>query len=384
MPNKPIKFSMFDWLDESGRGTADDYENRLVMLEYADQAGFYCYHLAEHHGSQLSQTPSPNVFLSSVAQRTKRLRLGALTYLLPHYHPIRLLEELCMLDQLSRGRLEIGVSRGSSPHEAARMGVKREDSRGIYEEVLQILVKGFSTGVLDYEGQFFHLEDLKTHLRPYQKPYPPMWYPTTNPESVPILAAQGFSTAFSMNLHGSVEQIADQIRVYHESYDAHRGDPTRVNGHVAEPFYALSSLIHVAETDAKALEQARTGQAKWFDNFTRRYFERGDDKYASAPSFDDLIAGGKIIVGSPAEGSRAAWRLHRANRGQLLRGSICLRRSDARTDPHLGGSLCARSDAGPGPASSGPSVGESVGQATPPSTDPTLHRAASIFMFVLR
>jgi len=299
--NKPIKFSMFDWLDESGRGTADDYEDRLVMLEYADKAGFYCYHLAEHHGSQLSQTPSPNVFLSSVAQRTKRLRLGALTYLLPHYHPIRLLEELCMLDQLSRGRLEIGVSRGSSPHEAARMGVNREDSRGIYEEVLQILVKGFTTGELDYEGQFFHLEDLKTHLRPYQKPYPPMWYPTTNPESVPILAAQGFSTAFSMNLHGSVEQIADQIRVYHESYDAHRGDPGRVNGHVAEPFYALSSLIHVAATDSKALEQARTGQAKWFDNFTRRYFERGDDKYASAPSFDDLIAGGKIIVGSPSK-----------------------------------------------------------------------------------
>jgi alkanesulfonate monooxygenase SsuD/methylene tetrahydromethanopterin reductase-like flavin-dependent oxidoreductase (luciferase family) len=299
--NQSIRFSMFDWLDESGRGMADDYEDRLVMLEYAEEAGFYAYHLAEHHGTTLSQTPSPNLFLSSVAQRTKRLRLGALTYLLPHYHPIRLLEELCMLDQLSRGRLEIGVSRGSSPHEGERLGIKREDSRGMYEEALEIIVQGFTTGELDYQGKYFQLEGLKTHFRPYQRPYPPMWYPTTNAESVPILAAQGFSTAFSTNLHGSVDWIADQVRVYCESYDAHRGDPNRINGHVSEPFVGLSSLIHVAETDAQALEQARHGQAKWFDNFTRRYFERGDNKYANAPTYDDLIAGGKIVVGSPGK-----------------------------------------------------------------------------------
>ncbi|MFN0074506.1 MAG: LLM class flavin-dependent oxidoreductase [Chloroflexota bacterium] len=295
-----VQFSMFDWLDESGRGMAEDYDDRLAMLEYADQAGFYCYHLAEHHGTSLSQTPSPSLFLSAAAQRTQRLRLGALTWLLPHYHPIRLLEELCMLDQLSHGRLEIGVSRGSSPHEGERLGVKRDDSRGMYDEALQILVKGFTTGEIDFQGDYYQFEGLKTHLRPYQKPYPPMWYPTTNPESVPILAAQGFSTAFSMNLHGSVGQIAELIRVYRAEYDAHRNDPGRVNAHVTEPFYGLSSLIHVAETDARAIEQARHGQGKWFDNFTRRYFERGDNKYASAPSFDDLLAAGKILVGSPA------------------------------------------------------------------------------------
>ena len=296
-----IRFSMFDWLDQSGRGTADDYEDRLVMLEYAEKAGFYAYHLAEHHGTTLSQTPSPNVFLSAVAQRTKTLRLGALTYILPQYHPIRLIEELCMLDQLSRGRLELGVGRGSSPHEGERLGVKREDSRGMYEESLQILVKGFTTGELDFHGKYFQFEGLKTHFRPYQKPYPPLWYPTTNPESLPVLAAQGFSTAFSTNLHGDVPHIAEQIRIYREAYEAHKDDRNRVNGHVKEPFVGLSSLIHVAETDEKALEQARRGQAKWFDNFTRRYFERGDQKYANAPTYDDLIAGGKILVGSPGK-----------------------------------------------------------------------------------
>jgi alkanesulfonate monooxygenase SsuD/methylene tetrahydromethanopterin reductase-like flavin-dependent oxidoreductase (luciferase family) len=301
VPNQPIRFSMFDWLDASGRGMANDYDDRLAMLEYADSAGFYAYHLAEHHGTSLSQTPSPNIFLSSVAQRTRNLRLGALTYILPQYHPIRLVEELCMLDQLSHGRLEIGVGRGSSPHEGERLGVKREDSRGMYEESLQILIKGFTTGELDFQGKYFKLDGLKTHLRPYQKPYPPLWYPTTNPESLPMLAAQGFSTAFSTNLHGTIPQIAEQVRVYREAYEAHRADPDRVNGHVQEPFIGLSSLIHIADTDARALEQARRGQAKWFDNFTRRYFERGDNKYANATSFDDLIAGGKILVGSPAK-----------------------------------------------------------------------------------
>src|SRR5215207_10896670 len=116
---QPIRFSIFDWLDESGRGIGTTYEERLKMLEFADEAGYYCYHLAEHHGTALSMTPSPSIFLSSAAQRTKRLRLGALTYLLPHYHPIRLMEEISMLDQLSGGRVDLGVSRGSSPHEAA-------------------------------------------------------------------------------------------------------------------------------------------------------------------------------------------------------------------------------------------------------------------------
>jgi len=105
---------MFDWLDESGRGQGETYAERLQMLELADQAGFYCYHLAEHHATELSTVHSPNLFLSPVAQRTRRIRLGPLSYILPMYEPIRLLEEICMLDQLSGGRFELGLSRGSS------------------------------------------------------------------------------------------------------------------------------------------------------------------------------------------------------------------------------------------------------------------------------
>src|ERR1700730_7034583 len=145
----PVRFSIFDWLDESGRDASETYEDRLKMAELADKVGYYCYHLAEHHGSALSSTPSPNIFLSAVAQRTQRLHIGALTYLLPLYNPLRLLEELCMLDQLSRGRLEIGVSRGPSPIESAQFHVRPEDARPMFREAMDLLVMGFSTGELN-------------------------------------------------------------------------------------------------------------------------------------------------------------------------------------------------------------------------------------------
>src|SRR5260370_17083534 len=114
VPDQAVRFACFDWLDESGRDQGETYAERLRMLELADEAGFYCYHLAEHHATELSTVPSPNLFLSAVAQRTRRIRLGPLSYILPIYDPIRLMEEICMLDQLSGGRPDLGLSRGST------------------------------------------------------------------------------------------------------------------------------------------------------------------------------------------------------------------------------------------------------------------------------
>ena len=67
----PVRFGIFDWIDSNGENAADLYEQRLKYLEYADAAGFYCYHMAEHQGTPLGMAPSPSVFLSAAAQRTK-------------------------------------------------------------------------------------------------------------------------------------------------------------------------------------------------------------------------------------------------------------------------------------------------------------------------
>ncbi len=99
------------------------YEERLRLLEAADSAGFRGYHLAEHHFTPLGMAPSPALFLAAAAQRTQHLRLGPLGYLLPLYDPLRLIEEVCMLDQLSNGRLDLGFGRGISPYELGYFGV---------------------------------------------------------------------------------------------------------------------------------------------------------------------------------------------------------------------------------------------------------------------
>jgi alkanesulfonate monooxygenase SsuD/methylene tetrahydromethanopterin reductase-like flavin-dependent oxidoreductase (luciferase family) len=110
-----MEFGVFDHLDRYGGPLADYYEDRLKIAEAYDRAGFYAYHLAEHHSTPLGMAPSPSVFLAAVAERTTRLRFGPMVWPMPLHHPLRLIEEICMLDQLSGGRLDIGFGRGAAP-----------------------------------------------------------------------------------------------------------------------------------------------------------------------------------------------------------------------------------------------------------------------------
>src|ERR1700736_3546628 len=118
-----MEFGVFDHLDRDDQALGDYYRARLQIIEAYDPLRFYAYHLAEHHATPLGMAPSPSVFLAAVAQRTRRLRFGPLVYTLSLHHPLRIAEEICMLDQMSGGRMELGVGRGVSPHEVAYYGV---------------------------------------------------------------------------------------------------------------------------------------------------------------------------------------------------------------------------------------------------------------------
>jgi alkanesulfonate monooxygenase SsuD/methylene tetrahydromethanopterin reductase-like flavin-dependent oxidoreductase (luciferase family) len=121
-----MRFGVFDHVDDAGIAVGRQLAERLELAERLDAAGFHAYHIAEHHGTPLGYAASPNVFLAAVAQRTTRLRFGPLVYVLPLYHPLRLIEEVCLLDQLSGGRLEVGVGHGASFIESALYGVEPE------------------------------------------------------------------------------------------------------------------------------------------------------------------------------------------------------------------------------------------------------------------
>src|SRR6201989_3672864 len=102
-----MKFGVFDHMDDAGGPLAKLYADRLELIEAYDRSGIYGYHLAEHHSTPLGCAASPGLLLAALTQRTTSLRFGPLVYLLPFYHPLRLIEEICMLDQMSGGRFPL-------------------------------------------------------------------------------------------------------------------------------------------------------------------------------------------------------------------------------------------------------------------------------------
>jgi len=163
-----LSFGVFDHLDRRpGVAIGDVYEDRLRLIARYDAAGFHCWHLAEHHATPLGLAPSPAVFLAAAAQRTRRIRLGAMVFCLPMYEPLRLIEEICMLDNLSGGRLKIGVGRGVSPYEVEAFG---------------IVMAGLRDGRVDHAGRFYTYRDVPLHLAPVQRPHPPLWYGVATPD----------------------------------------------------------------------------------------------------------------------------------------------------------------------------------------------------------
>lgn len=293
-----MEFGIFDWLENRPIVLAQHYEERLRLLEEADQEGFFCYHLAEHHFEPLSTVPSPALFLAAAAQRTRRLHLGPLCYVLPLYSPVRLLEEVCMLDHLCGGRLELGVGRGANPVELQLCGIEPERSREIFEETLAILVRGFTSETLTYEGRYFRYHEVPLELHPLQKPYPPLWYPTHSRESVKTAAARG------LNLVTAVPNPAlrEYLRIYRETWQAHRDDPQRLNPQVKAPRVGINKLVFIADSDQEAHEVARAAHSVWWSSLTYLLRRRGvtAPELRDMADYDRAAGSGGIMIGSPA------------------------------------------------------------------------------------
>jgi alkanesulfonate monooxygenase SsuD/methylene tetrahydromethanopterin reductase-like flavin-dependent oxidoreductase (luciferase family) len=239
-----IEFGMFDHVTRPPGVALDElYEGRIALLRKADAAGFRGYHLAEHHGHGLSATPSQALFLAAVARETERLRLGMLVACLPLHHPIRLVEEICMLDQLSGGRLDLGVGRGISPFEHRFFGHDPDESRGRFAELLPMVVQGLSTGRMDSAGsEHFDFPEIELPVEPVQRPYPPMWAAG----NVELAARNGFHFVFGAPV------TAELRRRYDELWAQGRDDPDRLNPHMAEPKIGSSQYLCIADTDEEA------------------------------------------------------------------------------------------------------------------------------------
>jgi alkanesulfonate monooxygenase SsuD/methylene tetrahydromethanopterin reductase-like flavin-dependent oxidoreductase (luciferase family) len=285
-----MEIGVFDHLDHYDIPLSDFYENRLRLAEAYDRAGFFAYHIAEHHGSPIGVATSPSVFLAAVAQRTRRLRFGPMVYTLPMYHPLRLIEEICMLDQMSQGRLEIGLGRGVSPIELGFFGVAAEEAQPKFEEALQVLVKGLAERTLTFNGKYHRFENVPMKLAPVQKPHPPFWYGVHRPESAAEAARQGFHTMYLDPPH-EVRLATDRYKAVWREQHGER---------LPSPRIGLGRFLVVAETDAAARAIARRAYSIWHESFT--YLSRTYGKKMLHPrphDFDGIIEAGQGIAGSP-------------------------------------------------------------------------------------
>ena len=252
-----MKFGVFDHIEPvPGLRLDQIYRERLIQIEALDRAGFYAYHLAEHHTPAIhSLAPSQNVFLGAVAQRTTRMRFGPCVYVLPLHHPLRLIEEISMLDHLSGGRLEIGVGRGGVM-EAFFWGQEADSDTNYarYQETLSIIREGLSHETLTYAGRFHSFDALPMYLRPLQAPYPPLWY-MRNPVTA---AMEGMHTI----IVGSIDGLAVAVPRYRAAWEEHQGKGTKtIQGQ--EPMIGLVVHMVVADTDEEALAIARPAWEKY-------------------------------------------------------------------------------------------------------------------------
>ena len=283
-----LEFGVFDHVDRHDQPLAAFYEDRLKLMEAYDRAGIYGYHCAEHHSTPLGMAPSPSVYLASVIQRTRRLRIGPLVYLLPLYHPLRLLEEVCMLDNLSGGRFQLGVGRGISPFELGYYGQLPEQAKEVFEENLCILQQGLSNDTLSYEGRFSRFSNVPMSLRPVQQPHPPIWMGISSVESAAFAAKAGF------NVVGLMPASAMRSRV-----DAYRA--ALPSDHLGSAKVGISYLVVVAEDDDTAIRQASRAYARWHASFHYLYRLQGRQPVLGAwpDEFSGLVRQERAVAGSP-------------------------------------------------------------------------------------
>ena len=283
-----METGIFDHLDRGGKTDPQFYEERGRIAQAFEAAGFYSYHVAEHHFTTLGMAPSPTVFLAAIAAQTKTLRVGPLVFALPLYEPLRLIQEICMLDNISHGRLDMGFGRGSSPIEAAYYG--EETSQDTYAEGLEVILKGLQTDRLTFHGEKFNYDNVPILLSPFQKPYPPIWYGVHSIEASERAARRGLNMV-------SADSVQD-TRGFHDHYrkvwkETHPGEKL--------PRLGLTRFIVVADTDAKALEIAERAYRHWHDSFHMLFRLHGKSPRLGerAKTFDLVIKEGRGIAGSP-------------------------------------------------------------------------------------
>jgi alkanesulfonate monooxygenase SsuD/methylene tetrahydromethanopterin reductase-like flavin-dependent oxidoreductase (luciferase family) len=244
-------FGIFDHIEDiPGTPTPQLFKDRLELIKMADEAGFASFHLAEHHGSDLCMAPNQEVFIAAASQVTENIRLGPMVKLLPLHHPVQIIEDMCVVDNLTGGRLDFGVGRGVAPIEHYWFGSNWPDSTDRFTDVLGIIADAFASGeeISSENSKYYDFPTMPLSTKPIQNPIP-FWYPG-NPKTA---GRHGLNLMWP----GPIDQAA--YDVYAETWHEHKGDRIRMEGPDGAPRVGCTMLLAIAPTEDEALDIARRG-----------------------------------------------------------------------------------------------------------------------------
>ncbi len=238
------------------------YAEHLDAWEEIDRLGYDGVGFNEHHCSPYGLMNSPNLMASAAAQRTKRVKLLIYGNLLPLHEPLRLAEELSMLDCLSNGRLISGFARGI-PREYQVHNVPLSDSRARFEEAYEIITRAWTEEVFSYQGKFWTYKDVALWPRPVQRPHPPVWIPVTgSKESIEFAAKHDIAITPGLRPGGLQE---DMIRYFAKCLAPYgrRVTPDKLT---------MGINAYVADSKAQAVKE----NGPYFLYFNRTLFSHGN------------------------------------------------------------------------------------------------------------
>lgn len=259
------------------------YDGAIEQVKAAEANGFEIAWFAEHHFSNYCVCPSPLLMLARLAGETRRIKLGSAVVVTPLYQPVRLIEEIGMVDALSHGRLVLGVGSGYQPYEFERFGEVLEDAVPKLFEFMEMLELAFSRDTFSYRGKYFQLPETHVASRPMAGP-PSIWVAGDNLALQQMAARKGWTVMLTPR-HASVEQLLEMRNRLAEVYASQGRDPAQV---------AIAPLRHVCITDKKA------EAADFIDNV------RHQIRLSQSLRFREELIDGIMLVEKPYRGEPAA------------------------------------------------------------------------------
>ena len=267
------------------------YERALERIEVMDTTGYDAVWLAEHHFNTFSVCPSVHVMATHVAARTRNLRIGMAVSLAAMYHPLRLAEEVALVDVLSGGRVNWGAGRGFDATEFRAFGIPRRESQERFRENVEIVLRAWTSERLTYHGRFHEFEGIEVLPKPLQRPHPPVWMAATSPGAIRWAAEAGHT--IMMDPHASHAEIAAKRELYRTTLEA--------AGHrFADRVLPMARLLAVADTRSEAEEIARRGAAWTVNSYASPEAVGGTDRPAGEDPVERYLDR-VVLWGTPDE-----------------------------------------------------------------------------------